>query len=99
MPDKSIIAYYATKHFFVFEPGIRVKKEQAAEYVKGIREAGDDVLYLRLDADFGSVRQCSFGPNYWAGRTWEDEYQEKAPNYEPPTFSRPTTPEMLSCEK
>ena len=44
MLDKQVIAYYATRSGYIFEPGIRVKARDFDEYVKGIRKAGDEVL-------------------------------------------------------
>ena len=86
MSDTQVIAYYATRSGYIFEPGIRVKAKDFDEYVKGIRKAGDEVLPVSLDEDFDIIRKAFFGPGYWEGRTADDEYQEKPPRYAPPRF-------------
>lgn len=99
MLEPQVIAYYATRSRYVFEPGIIVNPKDVDDYIKGIQKAGDQVLPLSLDKDFDAIRKAFFGPGYWAGRSSDDEYCEKRPNYAPPAFDGAMTPEWLSDAK
>ena len=99
MLEPAVIAYYATKHHVVFEPGIAIPLKEWEDYAKGIQRCGDRVMPLCLDADFDAIRKAFFGPNYWEGRTWQDEYLEKEPKYPPQTFRQVSTPKIVSSEK
>lgn len=99
MLEPQVIAYYATRSRYVFEPGILIKSKDVGEYIKGIQKAGDEVLLLSLDTDFDAIRKAFFGPGYWEGRSADDEYCEKRPKYAPPTFGGVMTPDYLSDAK
>lgn len=88
MLDIQVIIYYATKNGYIFEPGIRVPNDKAVEYIDGIRRGGDEVLLVSLEQDFELIRQAFFGPCYWEGRTWMDEFNEEPPKYPAPTFPK-----------
>jgi hypothetical protein len=45
----------------------------------GIFSLGDDVWQLHLDdpEDFNDIKRGFFSKEYWEGRSWQDEYNEK----------------------
>lgn len=77
--DCKVYAFYRTSHSVVLEPGERIPLDKWAGRAIQIFSQGDDVWQLHLDnpEDFDNIRKSFYGPEYWAGRTWEQEYQEQ----------------------
>lgn len=77
--DCKVYAFYRTSGHVVIEPGERVPFKRWAGRLMRIFANGDDVWQLHLDdpEDFNDIRRGFFSPEYWSGRTWQDEYNEK----------------------
>ena len=74
-----VYAFYRTARNVVLEPGERIPLRHWPGRLTQIFSAGDDVWQLHLDdpEDFNDIRRAFFSNDYWAGRTWQDEYNEK----------------------
>jgi len=76
--DCKVYAYYRTDHSVVLEPGERIVQDKWPGRLAEIISNGDDVWQLHLDnpADFNTIRRCFYDKRYWAGRSWNEEYNE-----------------------
>ena len=77
--DCKVYAFYRTVNSVVLEPGERIPLRAWPGRVSRIFSEGDDIWQLHLDdeEDFNDIRRAFFSPEYWAGRSWQDEYNEK----------------------
>lgn len=77
--DCKVYAFYRTSHHVVLEPGEHIQFKRWPGRLMQIFSEGNDVWQLHLDdpEDFNDIRRAFFSPGYWAGRSWQDEYNEK----------------------
>lgn len=75
--DMKVLAFYRTESHTVLEPGIKIAPAHWPGRLASIFAAGDEVWQLHLDnaEDFENIKKCFYSPDYWAGRTWSQEYQ------------------------
>lgn len=77
--DCKVYSFYRTSKNVVLEPGERIPFNRWASRLMGIFSLGDDVWQLHLDdpEDFNDIKRGFFSKEYWEGRSWQDEYNEK----------------------
>ena len=74
--DNKVYAYYRTASSVVVEKDVRVSPRRWRALLLDILQTGNDVWQLHLDnpTDFALIRERFFTPDYWAGRSWQQEY-------------------------
>lgn len=74
------IYYYKTvSDTWHFSTGVTRDARRAVDYLRMLRYAKKQVvkLYLNNPDDFSVVKTQFYSPEYWAGRSWQDEYNEE----------------------
>lgn len=76
--DSKVFSFYRTVRHVVLEPGVRIAQRDWAARLMRIFSEGNDVWQLHLDdpEDFNDIKRGFFTPEYWAARSWQDEYNE-----------------------
>ena len=61
---------------WVFPDCILTDEREGVKHLIAKRKAGayTNKLYLDIPEDYETIKQNFFTPDYWEGRTWEDEY-------------------------
>ena len=74
--DYKTYAFYRTGNAVVLESGERIPFIHWPSRLARIFAEGNDVWQLHLDipVEFNLIRTCFFSPDYWRGRTWQQEY-------------------------
>lgn len=74
------IYYYKTaSDIWHFSTGVTRSAQKGCDYLRMLRYAKKKVerLYLNEPADFAVIKAHFGSPEYWRGRTWQDEYEER----------------------
>lgn len=74
------IYYYKTiSDIWHFSTGVSRNAPKACDYLRMLRYAKKNIikLYLNEPRDFETIKEHFYSPEYWDGRTWQDEYEEK----------------------
>lgn len=74
------IYYYKTaSDIWHFSNGVTKEARTGSEYKRMMEYAKRKVvrLYLNVPDQFEIIKEKFRTPEYWVGRTWEDEYEER----------------------
>ena len=74
------VYYYKTVgDVWHFSTGVSRDARRGNDYLRMLRYSGREVekLYLDLPEDFEIIKSTFYSPEYWKGRTWEEEYNRE----------------------
>ena len=74
------IYYYKTaSDIWVFSSCRKYEAKKAVDYLRRLRSEGYRVerLYLDVPEHFEFIKALFFNKDYWDGRSWQDEYEER----------------------
>lgn len=76
----TIVYYYKTaSDIWVFSTCRKLQARDAVDYLRRLRDDKVHVekLYLNVPEHFEFIKRAFFNDDYWSGRSWQDEYEEK----------------------
>lgn len=77
--ERTIYYYKTSSDIWVFSTCRKIEARKAIDYLFRLRGEGNMIekLYLNIPEHFEFIKAAFFTPDYWIGRTWQDEYEER----------------------
>ena len=77
--EETIYYYKTSSDTWVFSTYVKRDARKAVEYLRMLRRMKKEVVRLYLDVpdDFEFIKRVFFNKDYWEGRSWQDEYEER----------------------